>query len=429
MTRYFRQALAMMREEPLYSAMYIVGTALAIAFVMVIVMAYNFKIAPVYPEVNRAKTYYLDGITIENKAENQKRDCGGMSQMIIDKVKELGSVEVVGEKLNFYPEFFVQKPDGDDAPIYLQWVDDGFFKVYQFEFIEGRPFTHEEWKSNSKKIVMTDQTARKVFGKAEGLIGNSISIDYEHYTICGVVKTASIVSSQSYAEAYTCDWSYGYWGDNLGLGCINAIIVTNEPEQLEADINEMYKRINREFKVRGEAWEILPEADHLISHTRMALGTDRRSRDAGENLMYLMLTLLTLLIVPAVNLSGIISGRMDTRLAEMGVRKAFGASRRRLLSQILAENLVLTFIGSLVGLLLAWGIVSWGGMWMLDALGFSKSSNVSISDFMATGEMLFAPMVFLSALLSCLLINTLAAIIPAWLSLRKPIVESMMERR
>jgi putative ABC transport system permease protein len=52
-----------------------------------------------------------------------------------------------------------------------------------------------------------------------------------------------------------------------------------------------------------------------------------------------------------------------------------------------------------------------------------------MKDFMATGEMLFAPVVFVAALFFCLLINTLAAFLPTWLSLKKPIVESMMEKR
>ena len=58
---YVRQALHMMKEERLFSGIYIAGTALAVAFTMVIVMAYNFKIAPVYPEINRANTYYWHG--------------------------------------------------------------------------------------------------------------------------------------------------------------------------------------------------------------------------------------------------------------------------------------------------------------------------------------------------------------------------------
>ena len=98
-------------------------------------------------------------------------------------------------------------------------------------------------------------------------------------------------------------------------------------------------------------------------------------------------------------------------------------------NQILAENLGLTFIGSLLGLLLAWGIVQFGGLWVLDARGFSHSTDASMEDFIPTGEMLFSPLVFVATLLFCLLINSFAAILPAWLSLKKPIVESMNQKR
>ncbi len=71
--RYFRQALAMMREERLFSGIYIVGTALAIAFTMVMAVVYYIKLAPIYPEPNRARTVYFEGIRIE-------ADNGGMGQ-------------------------------------------------------------------------------------------------------------------------------------------------------------------------------------------------------------------------------------------------------------------------------------------------------------------------------------------------------------
>ena len=57
--RYFRQALALMREEKLYSAMYIAGTALAVAFVMLIAKVYYVKVADIAPEVHRSTTYKL----------------------------------------------------------------------------------------------------------------------------------------------------------------------------------------------------------------------------------------------------------------------------------------------------------------------------------------------------------------------------------
>lgn len=68
--RYLIQALAMMREEKLYSAMYICGTALAIAFTMLIAEVYYVKTANIAPEVNRSKTYYLETMGNRNWKEN-----------------------------------------------------------------------------------------------------------------------------------------------------------------------------------------------------------------------------------------------------------------------------------------------------------------------------------------------------------------------
>ena len=264
-------------------------------------------------------------------------------------------------------------------------------------------------------------------------MGKELRVASDTLTICGVVKAGSIVSSKSYADLYTCCYSkddlFDYWGFH---SIQEVIIVSRDGKQLRADINEMLNRLNAELKASGEDWKYLPPETALSPHWMLGLSnnTFNVSYQSGD-WVYMLLLILMLLLVPTVNLSGIISGRMESRLAEMGVRKAFGAKKRELLFQIMAENIVLTFIGSVVGLLMAWGIVSWGGIWMLDALGFSYNTAyfVDMNDFVATGEMLFAPVVFGIALFVCLFINTLAAVVPAWLSLRKPIVESMMEKR
>ena len=51
---YIRQALAMMREEKLFSGIYIAGTTMALAFTMVMAVVYYIKLAPIYPELNRS---------------------------------------------------------------------------------------------------------------------------------------------------------------------------------------------------------------------------------------------------------------------------------------------------------------------------------------------------------------------------------------
>ena len=420
----------------MFSGIYIAGTALAVAFTMVIVMAYNFKIAPVYPEVNRANTYYWNSLRVFNHdGDNEDAFEMGVGYAMVERLKKMKSVEKVGvTKLTSGDQLcLIQKPGGDSKKGFKKYVDDGFFQVYEFEFLEGRPFTHTEWVSSQKLAVITDRLAHRIFGTKENLVGKELRVASDTLTICGVVRAGSIVSSMSYADLYTCcyfkDDLFDYWGFSSIQG---VIIVSHDEKQLRADINEMLNRLNAELKASGEDWKYLPPETALFPHWQLGLSdnTFNVNYQPGD-WVYILLLVFMLLLVPTVNLSGIISGRMEARLAEMGVRKAFGAKKRELLFQIMVENIVLTFIGSVAGLLIAWGIVSWGGIWMLDALGFSYNTAyfVDMNDFVATGEMLFAPIVFGIALFVCLFINTLAAIVPAWLSLRKPIVESMMEKR
>lgn len=75
--------------------------------------------------------------------------------------------------------------------------------------------------------------------------------------------------------------------------------------------------------------------------------------------------LLALLFIPAMNLSGMMSSRMDERLSELGVRKTYGATNMRLIGQVLWENLLLTCIGGLLGLLISYLIVLTASDWIL----------------------------------------------------------------
>jgi putative ABC transport system permease protein len=149
----------------------------------------------------------------------------------------------------------------------------------------------------------------------------------------------------------------------------------------------------------------------------------------GTVARYACIILLILLLVPALNMSAMISGRMEMRLAEMGVRKSFGASRSTLLSQVLWENFVLTVLGGLLGLVISWLMILLCKDWMFTIFDRWVSMPPDGIAITVDGEMLFALPVFLLALLSCILLNLMSALIPAWSALRKPIVYSLLQKR
>ena len=144
---------------------------------------------------------------------------------------------------------------------------------------------------------------------------------------------------------------------------------------------------------------------------------------------YVVVAIFMLLFVPALNLSGMVVSRMERRLPEMAIRKAFGAKQRTLLWQVMMENLTLTLIGGFIGLFLAWlALYAWRDWVFYMFFSFTNHGLYGRVPILQ-GEMFFAPTIFLIGLLICCILNLLAATLPAWLSLRKPIVESMMIKK
>ena len=88
----------------------------------------------------------------------------------------------------------------------------------------------------------------------------------------------------------------------------------------------------------------------------------------------------------------------------------------------------MTLIGGALGLILAWTALIVFREWLF-ALFDNPDLPMAGLTTEVTGEMLFAPGVFLIALLLCTVLNLLGALVPAWLSLRKPIVQSLNDKR
>jgi putative ABC transport system permease protein len=115
--------------------------------------------------------------------------------------------------------------------------------------------------------------------------------------------------------------------------------------------------------------------------------------------------------------------QMQKRTSETGIRKAFGATRGELVSQVLAENLVQTLIGSVLGLALSYLAIGLMNHWLLA----TRTSLFLDGEASVSAGMIFHPTVFFYALLFCLLMNLLSAGIPAWRVSGRNIVESLNE--
>ena len=436
---YLRQALAMMREEKLYSAMYICGTALAIAFTMLIAEVYYIKVADIAPEVNRSKTYYLNSFFVGER----HAPVAIYSDTFRDLFQTMQTPECVMATTDFqmWESAFMKLPDNvHDHGVRVKLTEPGFFRFYQFNFTEGAPFTQDDFDNRSRTVVVTTDVVELIFGKAAKAVGQRIYVNNRDFTICGVVETPSSLTEKCVADIW-CPYNARGLMDNLHFIGKDGEMVKgeyniNSPLQVAfavpADKRDAFLKEMKEVEARYNSMHKDEPVDmiaRLETHNASVWqGIGAMFQVWDENLYwYVTPAILLLLLVPALNLSGMVASRMERRLPEMAIRKAFGAKRRTLLWQVIMENLLLTLMGGAIGLCLAWtALYSWRD-WVFYI--FSMNSSLYESMPIIKGEMFFGPAIFLIALLICTLLNVLAATLPAWLSLRKPIVESMMKKR
>ena len=99
---YLKQAWVLLKQNPLFSTLYIVGTGLAIAMTMIVAVIYYVKVAPVYPEVNRMQTLYLTSASFQKGTEQNKQtfQWAVSYQALQEWFYPLKNAEVVSEFMN-----------------------------------------------------------------------------------------------------------------------------------------------------------------------------------------------------------------------------------------------------------------------------------------------------------------------------------------
>lgn len=430
---YLKQAWELLKQNKLFSSLYVVGTGLAIAMTMVMAVVYYVKIAPVYPETNRLNTYYLSH-SMFKKGDNSMQWAVSYKALQDWFYPVENALVVSAELSDDMSDSYIQPADrSGDFQVAVKLTDPNFFRIYSFQFLEGSSFTASDLASGITTAVITDDLARRLFGTTEGVVGRTFSMNYINYRVCGVVRSASYLTRKSYAQLYVpYSVAPGYRDPKYNfpyLGAFKVVFLVKDGAQGDALREEIKEIVRKENLIHPDEWTVdfwEQPTSHLLS---VFQSYSSQKVDVWATVRYFLLVLLVLLLVPALNLSGMISSRMEGRLAEMGVRKSFGAGRKMLLSQVMWENLLLTLLGGALGLLLAWLVLYVGREWIFTVFDSWPGVVPAGVDVRVSGEMLFAPLVFFAALVLCVLLNLLSALIPAWYSLHKPIVNSLNEKR
>lgn len=427
---YLRQAVARARSERLYTGLYLTGVALAVATVMTLSVILYSRLAPVYPEYKRGRQMYVTSMLVKlNFGGDMWGSISGQLSYknVMEWLVPLKGAEMV-TMINEVSKGEVNLPGSKDVTEFRTYfVDGNFFRIYEYDVLAGNLFTEADIENHSRVAVISDRVARKYFGNADAAVGETLQINFSSYRVKGVVRGAGLATPDSYADVFlpfTCKADY----DAKGYYQYTTVILRKEDVSEEALRDEFTALVsatnaaNSAGGEKGDSCAVFNQPFNHYNHTFFPFPADEEKQP--RKLGYYLIIAAVLLLVPALNLSGLIMGSMDRRVAEMGVRKSFGARPSALLRQVLAENLMLTLAGAFIGLIVSWIIVYFNA----DVL-FSIVDGGSATGRPMEISSMFSPWVFLITLAVTLILNTLSSFIPAVVSLRRPIVQSINEGR
>jgi putative ABC transport system permease protein len=233
-------------------------------------------------------------------------------------------------------------------------VSAGFFEIVRARPALGRVFRQEEDTPGGKHVVvLSDRFWRTEFGGNPDVIGRTVELSDEAYTIVGVMPaTASVASwtgmaSDVWIPLALTDEQRAARGNHNRYG-VARLKRDVELAQAQAEMDAISARLAREFpQTDGRGWEavVIPMQEEIVGNSRTML------------LMLLGGVGLVLLIACA-NVGNLLFTRALSRRKEIAIRFALGAARGRVFQQLLTEALLLAAAGGALGLLLAYGTLT-----------------------------------------------------------------------
>lgn len=438
--QYLKQAWQLMKQNRFYSAIYIIGTGLAISMVMVMAIAYHIRTADMAPEVNRNRTLYLNRLQYTKGKSTSDFFFG--TRVVRECLYTLTTAQAVATATDptlsslLLGDNYADLPGGGNPlKVSMMATNDGFWQVFRFRFLEGQGYDAADFTSGINKAVISVSTARKLFGETN-VTGRPFLLNDTEYTVSGVVADVSGITPSVCADLwipYTTFAAFDETGKgerDVSIGFLCAYILPRDgvtQKEMAGELDEALRRYNstlRDGKIVLTA-PLDSHGEHVVRQFIMnGVGTNVGS--GGEvRFIYTALGLLVFLflLIPALNLSGLNASHMHDRIPELGVRQAFGARKSGLFLQVLVENMLLMLPGGIMGLVFSYILV------MLFRKLLLASGIISLlmgnTDMVLTPGMLINLPVFFYAFLVCLVLNILSSMIPVWRAVRVNITDAL----
>jgi len=235
---------------------------------------------------------------------------------------------------------------GKETDILVLGVDPNYQEVRRMKVVAGRFFDDQDSELFNKACLITQKFAEKHYGDGDSALGESIKIMGLPFVIVGVFRESMETFGRSEIQDDTILIPYALARRMAGTLSINQIYFT----MFNSDSVPLgTQEILRVLKSRHR-----PESQYKVDNLTDVLEVAEKTANAFT--LILLLFALVTLIVGGVGIMNIMLATVSTRIREIGIRKAVGATRIQVEMQFLTEAVMISLVGGIIGTLIGLAI-------------------------------------------------------------------------
>ena len=234
-------------------------------------------------------------------------------------------------------------------------VTASFLRTLRVSPVLGRNFLDEEDRQggNTRVVLLSDGLWRRAFGGDPSVVGRSITLNSQPYTIVGVLPASFRWGNNSDMLAPLAPNPARNRGDHRLL-MIGRVKETASIDQARTELETMAARLAQQFPESNKGWSVVVNS----FYDSFVPDTTRRS------LLVLLGAVALVLLIACVNVVNLLLARASGRQRELSIRAAMGASRARVVRQLLLESSLIATLAAIGGMAIAFASTR-----MLVALG------------------------------------------------------------